>query len=110
GLEQLERVGRNAQDQIRMERRHHMKAGELRAALGLLARGLKVLAVLNELGAKRLHRAVLLDGVAARNVDHRGHAMTARGKGQALAVIAARRRDDTRRVRPLALETVKIDQ
>ena len=39
------------------------------------------IAVLDKLGPKRLHRAVLLDRIAARHVDDRRHAVTSRGKG-----------------------------
>ncbi|MGY4430270.1 hypothetical protein ACVWWO_002747 [Bradyrhizobium sp. F1.13.1] len=93
-----------------MERRHHVQSGELRVAPGLLACGLKVLAMFNKLCAKRLHRAVLLDRIAARHIDHGGHAMAARRKSEALTMIAARRRDDARNVRPFALQPIEIDQ
>ena len=108
--QQFQRVGRNSQHQIRVERRHHMEACELRAAFGLFARGLEILAVLDQFGAKTFHRAVLLDRIAARHVDHRRHAVPARRKREALAMIAARGRNNARRVRPLALQPLEIDQ
>ncbi len=65
-----------------MERRHHVEAGELGAALGFFARRLKVLAMLDQLGAERAHGAVLLDRIAPRHIDHRRNAVTAAAKAR----------------------------
>ncbi len=47
-----------------MERRHEFEPVAPGAAFGFLASGLKILAVLDEFGAERPHRAVLLDRIA----------------------------------------------
>ena len=93
-----------------MERRHHVQAGELGAALGFFARRLKILAMLDQFGAERAHGAVLLDRIAVRHIDHGRNAVAAGREGEALPVIAARGGDDPGRVRPLALQPVEIDQ
>ena len=93
-----------------MERRHHVEAGELGAALGFFARRLKILAMLDQLGAERAHGAVLLDRIAPRHIDHGRHAVAAGRESEALAVIAARGGNDPGRIRPLALQPVEIDQ
>src|SRR6185437_4541165 len=108
--QEFERIGCNPQHKVRMVGRHHMQAGELRAAFGLFTRGLEILAMLDKLGAKGLHRAVLLDRIAVRYTDHRRHTKPGRRKGEALAVIAAGRRDDARYIRLLALEPIEIDE
>ena len=66
--------------------------------------------MLDQVGAERPHRAVLLDRIAARHEDRRLHAVTARGECEALAVIAAGRRNQPGRRGPLALEAIDIDQ
>src|SRR4051812_32343789 len=93
-----------------MKRRHEFEAGGGGAAIRLFASGLKVLTMLDEFGAQRLHGAILLDRIAARHQDRHGHAVTARGEGQALAMIAARRRDQSRGAGALAPHPVDIDQ
>ena len=59
----------------------------------LLARRLEVVAVLDELGAERAHRRVLLGRIAARHEDAHREPGARAGEGEALAVVAARRRD-----------------
>ena len=83
---------------------------ELGAALGFFGCRLKIRAMLDQFGAERAHRAVLLDRIALWHVDHRRHAVTAGGEGKALPVIAARGGNDPGRVRRLALQPVEIDQ
>src|ERR1700760_2421596 len=75
-----------------------------------LARLLEVAAALDQLGAEGGHRAVLLDRVALRYVDRDRQPVAAAGKRDALAVIAARRRDQPARLGMFALEPVDIDQ
>ena len=77
-----------------MERRHDVKAVDSRAALGFLARRLKILAMLDQFGAERAYRAVFLDRIAVRHIDRHRHAVTACREGKALPMIAARRRND----------------
>ena len=93
-----------------MERRHHVEAGELGAALGFFARRLKILAMLDQLGAERAHGAVLLDRIAPRHIDHGRNAVAAGRESEALPVIAARGGNDPGRIRPLPLQPVEIDQ
>jgi hypothetical protein len=93
-----------------MERWHHLEPACFGAPISFLARGLKIVAMLDQIGAERAHRAVLLDRVAARHIDHRFQAIASRREGKALAVIAACRRDQSGCRRPLALETIDIDK
>ncbi len=57
---QLERIGRDAERQIAVEGRHGVQVPLLREPHRLLARGLKILAVLDQLRAERPHGRVLL--------------------------------------------------
>jgi len=66
--------------------------------------------VLDQFGAERPHRAVLFDRVAVRHADRGPQAVTGRGKGETLAVIATRGGDDSRRVGLLALQAFHIDE
>src|SRR6202034_1863843 len=102
--QEFERVGGNPHDQIGMERRHELKPVAPGVTFRLLARRLKVLAVLDQIGAERPHRAVLLDRIAMRHVDRHRQAVAARRKSQTLAVIAPGGRYQTCGLRPLALE------
>ena len=61
---QFERVSRNPRHQIGMERRHEFEPFAAGVALGLLAGGLEILAMLDQLGAESAHRTVLLDRIA----------------------------------------------
>ena len=56
-------------------------------------RVLEVLAMLDEIAAERPHGCVFLRTIAMGNDNLHGQARCGRGKGDALAVIAARRRD-----------------
>src|ERR1700732_1090230 len=89
---------------------HPFESVTLGVALRLLACGLEILAMLDEVGAKCLHGAVLLDRIAARYVDRDRQARTARGVGKALPVIAARGGNNAGRSRPLALQAVDKDE
>ena len=93
-----------------MERRHEFEPAGRGAASGLLARGLEILAMFDKIGAERPHGAVLLDRIAVRHVDRDRHAIAPRGVGEALAVIAARGRDNPGCRGPLALEPIDIDK
>ena len=93
---QFERIGRNPQHQIGMEGRHEFQPVTFGSSFGLLAGGLKVMAVFDQVGAESSHRAVLLDRVAVRGVDRHRHAVAAACECQTLAVIARRRRNQPR--------------
>src|SRR5258707_15180511 len=93
-----------------MEGRHDFQPIRLRTTIGFLAGRLKILAVLDKLGAKSAYRAILLDRIAVRNIDRRRHAVSACRKGETLSVIAAGGRNDPRRIRPLALQAIEVNQ
>src|SRR6266704_2939251 len=93
-----------------MEGRHDFQPIRLRAPIGFLACRLKILAVLDQLGAKSTYRAILLDRIAVRNIDRHRHAVTACRKRETLSMIAARRRNDPGRVGPFTLQAVEVDQ
>jgi hypothetical protein len=71
---------------------------ELPALLGeayrLKPRGLEIIAVLDQPGAKGTHGGVLLAALAVGNDDGDGNTEARAGKGQGLAVIAARGGND----------------
>src|SRR5882757_9671265 len=93
-----------------MEGRHELESVTFGVPLRLLARGLEILATLDEVCAKRPHRAVLLDRIAARHVDRDRQAVAARGIGKALPVIAAGCGNNAGRGRPFALQAVDKDE
>ena len=94
GAEELERVGGDAGDELGLERADEAQSLGLRERRRVLARLVEVAAVHDEIRAERLHRRVLVARVALRHDDRAAHAMPARGEGEALAVVAARRADD----------------
>src|SRR5581483_3831440 len=75
-----------------------------------LTRRLEILAMLDQLGAEGAHRAVLLDRIAARHIDHRRHAMTVCGERKTLAVVTARGGNDAGHIRLLALQPLQINE
>ncbi len=88
---ELERVGRDAEREIAVEGRHKVQPPLLGEPHRLLARGLEVGPMLDELSAERPHGGVLLPRIAVRHDDRDGEAEAPPGEGEALAVIAARR-------------------
>jgi len=70
---------------------------------------LKIGAVLDQFGTEGTHGGVLLTAIAMRNNDDRSQARAAGGKGDALAVIAARGRGHAGDVRFAATEPVHVD-
>ena len=76
----------------------------------MFQRGLEVMAVHHQFGAKGLHRRVLLDRVALGHDDGRGEPVGARGEGDRLAVIAARRGDDAGTIRTGSPQFADMDQ
>ena len=61
-----------------------MQASLLREPHRLLARGLKVMAEFDELGAKRAHRGVLLARIALGREDRHRQAKASPGEGETL--------------------------
>ncbi len=108
--QQLERVGRNAEHEVAMKGGHGDEAAFGGDPHRFLARRLEVVAVLDELGAERAHRRVLLARIAARNIDAHREPGARAGEGEALAVVAARRRDDAFGVRVAPLQRVDEGQ
>ena len=90
--------------------RHKFKAVEFGPAIGLFTGGLEIVAVLDEVGPKGTHGAVLLDRISVRHIDRHRHAITVCRVGEALAMIARRRRDQSDRARTFAVEAIDIDQ
>ena len=108
--QQLERVGRDAEREIAVEGRHGVQPARLCEPHGLLARILEILAVFDQLRAERAHRGVLLARIAVRDDNRHREAGAPSGEGEALAVIAARRRDQAFRLRRAAHERVYIGE
>ena len=93
-LEDLERVGRDAGDEQRLVRRVHVAqpVGALQL-LDALARLIEVAPELDDVGAERAHRGVLVGVVAERHDDRARHALALARERDRLAVVAGRRRD-----------------
>ena len=71
---------------------------------------LKIEAMLDELGPLGAHGSVLLGAIAMRHQNDRAQTRAARGDRHALAVVAARRRDDARDAGLAALQLVHVDE
>ena len=97
--QKLERVGRDAQREIAVKGGHGVQPTRFSEPHGLLARLLKVVSVFDKLGAERPHRGVLLARIAVRDDNGDREAEAPPGEGEALAVIAAGRRDQALRLR-----------
>ena len=110
GRKQLQRATGHAGHQIGMERRHQVPAALLGQRVGMLARGLKVIAKLDQLGTQCPHRGVFLAAVAQRHDDQRGHAVATGGKSDRLAVVAPGGADDTGRQCAGCRQPVEINQ
>src|SRR5260370_20697333 len=93
-----------------MERRHEFEPAKPGAALRLLAGGLKILPVLDEISTESPHRAIFLDRIAVRHEDRHRHAIAARRESETLAMISPGCRDQAGSVLPLAPQTVDIDE
>ncbi len=93
-LEQLERRGRDASDQVRLVARVDVAVAVLGSELrAVLARLVEVASVRDDLRAERLHRRELHRIHALGHADDRAHAEQPRGVRDRLAVIAGRGRD-----------------
>ena len=108
--EELDPVGRDATHQIIVERRHHVQAVRLRERNRVLACGLKVGAMLDQLDAERAHRRVLLERVAVRHDDGCREPMQACREADRLTMVAARRADHTTTVRLALSQRVEINE
>src|SRR5262245_15311178 len=71
---------------------------------------LEIEAMLDEFGALGAHGGVLLGAIAMRHQNDRAQTRPARGDRHALAVVAARRRDDARDTGLAALQLVHVDE
>ena len=90
---EFEGVGRHAERETAVKGGDHVQPALVREPRGLLARGLEILAVLDQLGSERPHGGVLLARIAVRRDDRDEEAEAPSGEGEALPVVAARRRD-----------------
>src|SRR5271170_3804778 len=102
------RVGRNADDEITVERGRIFEATLGGESDRLLFRLVEVPTVLEQLGAQRTHRRVFLGRIAVRDHDRHGNTGPCPGESQRLAVIAARRGDDSSYLRTLTFQPVEI--
>src|SRR5829696_782617 len=89
-LVQLGGVGRDADDQVTVERRHQMQTVLLGEPNRVLPRLLEVAPTHDQPGAESLNRGVLVRAVAFGDDDRDRYAVRASGVGQRLAVVAAR--------------------
>ena len=94
GAKQLQRVGADAGDELRLERPDEAQPFARGQAGRVAARLVEVAPVLDQLGAEGSHRRVLVAGIAVRNDDHAAQAVAARGVREALSMVASRRADD----------------
>jgi hypothetical protein len=108
GLEQLQRIGRNALHEVAMERRNVV---QISFGCDARARDASLVEVLSELDdgrAEGAHGGVLIRRIAMRDVDRRRNPVTGGGKRDRLSVIAACCRDDVNALaRPL--QRVHVD-
>ena len=98
-MEQLQRVGGRAHHQALVERVHHRESALGGEGAGELQRFLKVVPVLDQFRALRLHGAVFLLAVAVGNHDDGADVREPRRHGHALPVIAAGCRDHAAQIR-----------
>ena len=89
GLEELQGIGGDPANQVRMQRGDEMPAALSRQLGGLLARRVEILTVFDDFGAAGAHRRILFRRVAQRYQNLQRHAGLSRGHRQADAVIAA---------------------
>ena len=100
--EQLQRVSGHAEDQVRVEWRHHLQVALGRQLLRVLASGLVVVSTLDHSCAEPAHRRILVRVVARWHHDRHRHAGRATRVSQALAMVSGRRGDDAARLTALA--------
>jgi len=93
-----------------MERRKAVPAALGRNLVSDLARGLEVVATLDQLDAECAHRGVLVDAVAERNDDNGRQLELAGGEPDGLTMVPAGRRDDTGRAGTVAPKFVHVDE
>jgi len=110
GVEQLPRVGRHPQDQVRVEGRDDVEPALSRHHHAVLPGCLEVVAVLDELDSEAPHGLVLVRAVAVRDDDGHGYAVGPAGKREALPVVTARRRDDARHRGTAGAQPVEVDE
>ena len=93
-----------------MEGRNGVQIARAREPHCLLARGLKVAPELDQFGAKSTHGGVFLGRIALRHEDCDLKARAPTREGQALAMIAARRQNDSANRRLALGERIDISQ
>ena len=108
--EQLVGVRGDTTTQLAIERGHSFEATLLGDHHRMLECGLEVDAVFDQLGTEAAHRRVLVGAVAVRHDDGDRHTCSPTGERKALAMIAAGCGDDTANGRPLACQSIDVDQ
>src|SRR5262249_44449295 len=107
---ELERIARDSHGEVAVEGRHRMEPALAREIAGVLESRLEVVPVLDELAALGAHGRILLAAVALRHHDDRAKTDTAAGEGDALAMVAAGRRDDASDLGFAPLELGHVDE
>ena len=88
GLQQLQRIGGNPANQVRVKGRHQVQMMLGGQGSGMAACFVEVFAVLDHCGAQCAHGGVLFSGIAFGHHNANLQPMGARGQSQALAMIA----------------------
>jgi hypothetical protein len=109
GAKQFERVAGDALDLVWIERRDEMQVLLARDPMAFGERLVEISAELDHGRAECAHGGILIHRVAARHVDRRANSRPGGRKGDGLAMIAARGRDNPRHFCPRALQTVHVD-
>ena len=107
-LEEFDPAGCHAAHQFTMKRWHAMQPVAFGQEGGMLARGLELVAVLDERHAQRAHGRVLLERIPVRHHDGRGDAVAPRSEADRLAVVAARGADDVPHVGLFARQRLEV--
>ena len=87
--EQLQRIGRHAAHQVAVERWDHREPAFARQPHSDIARGIEIVAGLDQLRPEGAHGGVLFHRIALRHDDGGGNARLGGAEGDALAVIAS---------------------
>src|SRR3989442_4132943 len=102
--QELQRVAAHTSDELGFERANEFQALLAREGRGVNAGVVKIAAMLDQFGTKRLHRRVLIGTVPVRHDDDTTQSLPLAREGEALAVIATRCANDAAGLRPLTFE------
>jgi hypothetical protein len=110
GFEQLSCIRGDTQHQIRVIGRDGLQPARGTDGTCVLAGGLEVVPMLDQLCAEALHGSVLVRAIADGHDDRDLDSDRSPGERQALAVVAPRGRDDAFDPRPLAAQPFGVDE